>query len=164
MRRLRITGVSERSEAIGSEIRTSTPVSPHPQDSQAYLQYQRGLVNLHRMTGVPPSIKILNGEVRRTSDNAVIGGVYSDIWQGTWLEEEKVALKALRCTRASDPRAKRVIFIFLIYRRVFDDIILAVRKRGQNLVKTQTQQRTCSLWDCHGHWPTYTHGEISSKD
>ena len=60
-------------------------------DSQRYLQYQRGLINLHRETGIPPSIKVLNGEVVRKGDFAVAGGAYSDIWVGMWLGEEKVS-------------------------------------------------------------------------
>jgi hypothetical protein len=64
--------------------------TPTVRDSQRYLQYQRGLIKLHRETGIPPTIKVLNGEVTRSSDLAVDGGVYSDIWIGTWLGEEKV--------------------------------------------------------------------------
>ncbi|KAJ3517797.1 hypothetical protein NLJ89_g281 [Agrocybe chaxingu] len=73
-----------------------------------YLQYQRGLINLHRETGVPPTIKVLNGEVTKHGDLAIAGGVYSDIWAGKWLGEEKVALKALRNIRATDAKAKKV--------------------------------------------------------
>ncbi|KAF8906038.1 TKL/TKL-ccin protein kinase [Gymnopilus junonius] len=76
--------------------------------SQRYLEYQRGLIKLHRETGIPPTIKILNGEVIRNGELAVAGGTYSDIWVGLWLGEEKVvALKALRNVRASDPKARK---------------------------------------------------------
>ncbi|KAF8197415.1 TKL/TKL-ccin protein kinase [Pholiota molesta] len=88
----------------GSSRSRSTPTV---RDSQRYLQYQRGLIKLHRETGIPPTIKVLNGEVTRSSDLAVDGGVYSDIWIGTWLGEEKVALKALRNIKASDSRAQK---------------------------------------------------------
>ena len=63
---------------------------PQVHDSQRYLQYQRGLINLHRETGIPPTIKVLNGEVYKTGELAVAGGTYSDIWLGLWLGEEKV--------------------------------------------------------------------------
>ena len=69
--------------------RVSSP-SPLSQNGQQYLQCQRGLVNLHRETGIPPTIKVLNGEVVRVSELAVAGGTYSDIWVGEWLGEEKV--------------------------------------------------------------------------
>ncbi|KDR81397.1 hypothetical protein GALMADRAFT_89278 [Galerina marginata CBS 339.88] len=103
LRILRETGKNE------VEIETPRSASPLPQfrDSQRYLQYQRGLINLHRETGIPPAIKILNGEVTKIGELAVAGGTYSDIWIGQWLGEEKVALKALRNVRASDPKARK---------------------------------------------------------
>lgn len=51
---------------------------------------QRGLVNLHRMTAILPSVKILDGEIVKLDDIPVAGGKYSDIWLGRWLDEEKV--------------------------------------------------------------------------
>lgn len=71
--------------------RSSSPL-PLPQDSQSYLQYQRGLMNLHHVTGIPPTVKVLNGEVTKEGELAVAGGTYSDIWLGTWLGEEKVGM------------------------------------------------------------------------
>lgn len=84
-------------EVIRHDDRSSVPVAtsssmPAIRDSQRYLQYQRGLIKLHRETGVPPSIKILNGEVVRNGDFPVAGGAYSDIWVGMWLGEEKVCV------------------------------------------------------------------------
>ena len=70
-------------------VRPTSP-SPRPVDSQRYLEYQRGLLNLHRLTGIPPSVKVLNGEVTKSSDLAIAGGTYSDIWLGAWLGEQKV--------------------------------------------------------------------------
>lgn len=69
---------------------TSNLPPPQPRDSQRYLQYQRGLINLHRETGIPPTIKVLDGEVTKVGELAVAGGTYSDIWVGMWLGEEKV--------------------------------------------------------------------------
>lgn len=65
---------------------------PEPRDSERYLQYQRGLINLHRTTGIPPTVKRLNGEITKLGDLAVAGGTYSDIWLGMWLCEKKVRL------------------------------------------------------------------------
>lgn len=74
---------------------TMTSTSPsQPADAQRYLQYQRGLLDLHRLTGIPPSVKVLNGEVTKTSELPVAGGTYSDIWLGAWLGEKKVMLDA----------------------------------------------------------------------
>lgn len=70
--------------------------SPGPQLSmtqprdERYLQYQRGLMNLHRTTGTPPSVKILDGEITAVDDLPIAGGTYSDIWKGEWLGEQKV--------------------------------------------------------------------------
>jgi hypothetical protein len=69
--------------------------SPQPAETQGYLQYQRGLLNLHRLTGISPSVKVLNGEVTKVGDLAIAGGTYSDIWIGAWLGEKKVIH---RCT------------------------------------------------------------------
>jgi hypothetical protein len=80
----------DRNAAIGS-----TASVPPTRGGQRYLQYQRDLITLHRETGIPPTIKKLNGEVTRTSDLAVAGGMYSDIWMGLWLDEEKV--RCLNC-------------------------------------------------------------------
>ncbi|KAF9496038.1 kinase-like protein [Pleurotus eryngii] len=74
---------------------------------ERYLEYQRSLMNLHRITGLPPSVKILNGEITKAGDLAVAGGAYSDVWKGKWLGEEEVALKALRNVRSSDRRARQ---------------------------------------------------------
>jgi hypothetical protein len=75
-------------------VRSASP-SPQPADAQRYLQYQRGLLNLHRLTGIPPSVKVLNGEVTKSSDLAIAGGTYSDIWLGAWLGEKKVTIKCV---------------------------------------------------------------------
>ncbi|KAL0947261.1 hypothetical protein HGRIS_013382 [Hohenbuehelia grisea] len=76
-------------------------------DDNLYLQYQQSLMNLHKETGIPPSVKILNGEVTKIGELAIAGGTYSDVWLGTWLGSEKVALKALRNIKASDRRARQ---------------------------------------------------------
>ncbi|KAF7983136.1 hypothetical protein HWV62_24109 [Athelia sp. TMB] len=100
---------------------TSTPrASPLPRDMfvdrkatsspppmQERDQIRRALYELHKLTGVPPSVKILDGEVEKVGELAVTGGTYSDIWEGTWMGQEKVALKALRNIKASDQKAKR---------------------------------------------------------
>lgn len=70
--------------------RVSSPIPLSTEDSSRYLEYQRGLINLHRETGIPPTVKVLNNEVRRIGELAVAGGFWSDIWQGLWLDEEKV--------------------------------------------------------------------------
>ncbi|KAK7060810.1 hypothetical protein VNI00_000543 [Paramarasmius palmivorus] len=62
---------------------------PSPRDGQRYLSYQRGLMNLHKATGIPPTVKVLDGEVTKEGEIPFAGGPYSDIWFGKWLGEEK---------------------------------------------------------------------------
>ncbi|KAG6861880.1 hypothetical protein C0995_010586 [Termitomyces sp. Mi166 len=121
---------SEADQLMFADIRTGSP-PPLPSDSQRYLEHQRevvqrGLIQLHELTGIPPSIKLMNGEVKRVGDLAVAGGTYSDIWQGLWLGQKKVervlssilkigcsrgitqvALKALRNIKATDSKAQK---------------------------------------------------------
>jgi hypothetical protein len=87
------------------EQRTSSPVPMSPPGSpitaasksfsQQYLEMQRGLINLHRMGAIVPTVKILDGEIVKLDDIPVAGGTYSDIWLGRWFDEEKVLVDAL---------------------------------------------------------------------
>ena len=91
MQELRILREVNRSEGgFSAQEAAASHSVPAVYDSQRYLQYQRRLINLHRETGIPPSIKVLNCGVVRSSDSPVAGGAYSDIWEGMWLGEEKV--------------------------------------------------------------------------
>ncbi len=76
-------------EAAVSHVDTRSEL-PMPKDGERYLEYQRSLMNLHRATGLPPSVKVLNGEITKAGDLAVAGGAYSDVWKGKWLGEEEV--------------------------------------------------------------------------
>lgn len=60
-----------------------------------HLEYQWRLIELHQETGVPPTVKILNGEVKKIYDLAVSGGSYSDVWVGMGLDHEKVCIWAM---------------------------------------------------------------------
>jgi hypothetical protein len=57
---------------------------------QKYSQFEETLLSLHRATGIPPSIKRLDGEIKRDGDIPFAGGLYCDVWLGTWLGGEKV--------------------------------------------------------------------------
>ncbi|KZS99320.1 kinase-like protein [Sistotremastrum niveocremeum HHB9708] len=78
-----------------------------PRDSQKYLDYQRGLLNLHQSTGVLPSVPNLSQEITRSGQRAVTGGTFSDVWMGEWLGGKKVALKGLRGVAVSPNAQKR---------------------------------------------------------
>jgi len=47
-------------------------------------------MDLHDLTGIPPLIKILDGEIKKTGELAVAGGPSSDIWCGIWLGQKRV--------------------------------------------------------------------------
>jgi len=53
-------------------------------------QFRRGLAELQRLTGIPPTIKRLDGEVVRLGDMPVERGGHSALWQGLWLGRNKV--------------------------------------------------------------------------
>jgi hypothetical protein len=52
-------------------------------------------MTIHRSTGIPPSVKNLNGEVNKLGDLAIAGGTYSDIWLGKWLGDEKARFSTI---------------------------------------------------------------------
>jgi len=132
---------------------------PQGRDSQQYLQYQRDLISLHRETGIPPTIKRLNDEVMKTSELAVAGGTYSDIWIGVWLGEEKVRRKfhGSYFTHDNDwpfrPGGSQIYKEYTIIQRCDEEgpshrtcvcIVLTpsaveVRERGQNVGEAQAR-------------------------
>jgi hypothetical protein len=75
---------------VATNLSSSPP--PEPREGERYLQYQRGLMELHQKTGIPPTVKRLNGEVTKMGDLAIAGGTYSDIWLGMWLGEKKASV------------------------------------------------------------------------
>ncbi|KAF9444679.1 kinase-like protein [Macrolepiota fuliginosa MF-IS2] len=93
--------------------------------AQQCREMQRGLAMLHRMTAIPPSNKILDGEVRKTDNLAIAGGSSSDIWRGLWLDEMKVALKGMRSIRIDDKSAqKRFVREIEVWSRLDNEHIL----------------------------------------
>ncbi|KAF5386909.1 hypothetical protein D9615_001738 [Tricholomella constricta] len=134
-----------------AKIRSTSP-APLPSDSQRYLEYQRGLVELHNLTGIPPSVKVLNGEVVKVGDLAIAGGTYSDIWEGKWLGVKKVALKALRNIKANDPKArKRFEHEINVWAELDNDHILPfygiVTDQGQHIQMVSSWQDNGNVLD-----------------
>ena len=62
-------------------------------------QIEQALFDLHRLTSIPPTIPILNNQVKKTGPIPVRGGPYSQIFEGRWLGEKKVW--AYRSTRVA---------------------------------------------------------------
>ncbi|THH31755.1 hypothetical protein EUX98_g2416 [Antrodiella citrinella] len=65
--------------------------SSRPVESEAYRQTERGMSELFTMTGIPPTLRNLNGEITRPDDLPYVGGVHSDVWIGYWLGDQKVS-------------------------------------------------------------------------
>lgn len=69
-----------------------SPTSSRPSSPITTVQNQieRALLDIHRLTNIPPTIPILNNQVKRTNPTSVRGGPYSQIYEGRWLGEKKV--------------------------------------------------------------------------
>ncbi|KXN93352.1 hypothetical protein AN958_00276, partial [Leucoagaricus sp. SymC.cos] len=68
----------------------STRASKAP-SSTHYLDMQRGLMSLHDLTGILPTVKILDGEITRDGEIAIAGGFNTDIWRGKWMGQKEVS-------------------------------------------------------------------------
>ncbi|KAF4615074.1 hypothetical protein D9613_002860 [Agrocybe pediades] len=80
------------------------------QDRKGFACYGKRLSSMDMQyppLNLPANLAAVNVTLNTSevSDLAVAGWMYSDIWMGQWLGEEKVALNALRDVKASDPRA-----------------------------------------------------------
>ncbi|KZT06149.1 kinase-like protein [Laetiporus sulphureus 93-53] len=51
------------------------------------------LVDFQRLTGMPPTIKILNGQVKKLGDRPLVWGNYSELWSGVWLGKIQIVLR-----------------------------------------------------------------------
>lgn len=67
-----------------------------------------------------PNMNLKRGEVRRTGNYAVNGTSRTDIWEGCYLNEEKVAIRVLRAVYATPKTLKRFKIEAEIWRRVFE--------------------------------------------
>lgn len=67
-----------------------------------------------------PNMNLRRGEVRRTSNYAVNGTSRTDVWEGCYLNEEKVAIRVLRAVYATPKTLKRFKIEAEIWRRVFE--------------------------------------------
>lgn len=92
--RKELNSLREVAEPSGTPDKPSD--SPEPQSSkpqrkyERYLQYQRGLMNLHRATGIPPSVKTPNSEIIIAHDPPIAGGTHGDRRKEKWSEKQKV--------------------------------------------------------------------------
>ncbi|KAH7905718.1 kinase-like domain-containing protein [Hygrophoropsis aurantiaca] len=105
----------------------SAPTAPTPEMTVQH-QIEEALLNLHRLTGILPTVKILDNQVTKLNSTPSKGGPCSEVWEGLWLGSEKVALKCLRIMQPSDPKAERV------KRRFIDEISVWANLRHDNIL------------------------------
>ncbi|KAI0933772.1 hypothetical protein AcV5_005833 [Taiwanofungus camphoratus] len=117
-------------------------------DDETYKQYQKGLIALHRLTGIPPTVKYLDGEVVKQNDLPVEKGPHSQIWTGYWLMETKVALKALRGFTVSEKARNRFTREIKVWARLNHPHILPFYGIVTNL---GPQLHTVSPWQDNGN-------------
>ncbi|KAJ3560551.1 hypothetical protein NP233_g10763 [Leucocoprinus birnbaumii] len=105
------TAVMEEGQQELRNLRSNQGQGKFPTGSRSgkrYLDMQRGLMNLHDLTKIPPTIKVLDGEITREGEIAIAGGTSSDIWRGRWMGQKPVALKTMRSVNSQDKRAQKV--------------------------------------------------------
>jgi len=76
-------------------------------EDQTYAEVEQGLAELHHLTGIPPSLPRLDGQVVKLENIPRFTGSHSQIWVGKWLGKTTVALKALQSIALSEKGLKR---------------------------------------------------------
>ncbi|KZT20257.1 TKL/TKL-ccin protein kinase [Neolentinus lepideus HHB14362 ss-1] len=117
---------------------------------------QHGLAQIHRLTGIPPSVKVLDGEVVKTDDMPIVGGTFTDVWRGVWLGTEKVALKAVRGIKAFDKAKRRFESEIEIWARLEHEHILPLYGIATNLGQ---HIHIVSPWQDNGDLLEYVKGQ-----
>ncbi|QRV82209.1 Tyrosine kinase catalytic domain protein [Ceratobasidium sp. AG-Ba] len=97
----------------------------HPAESASHAVISRGLLNMQHMSGELPPIAFLEGhECKLVGTAAIAGSTIYDVYEGLWLGEEKVAVKVLRSSKASDNNVKRFNRQVKIWHRMKSKYIL----------------------------------------
>lgn len=80
----------------------------HPVDSPSHANISRGLLGMQQASGELPPIAFLEGhECKLVGTAPIAGSTVYDVYEGLWLGEEKVAVKVLRSSKASENNVKR---------------------------------------------------------
>ncbi|KAB5596481.1 Rap guanine nucleotide exchange factor [Ceratobasidium theobromae] len=77
-------------QTIQEELKDEQP------DTDTYIALRGGLDTLHTKTGILPPLTNLSGQVTKLSEHPVAEGGMADIYEGRWVGDEKVMLKAIR--------------------------------------------------------------------
>ncbi|QRV86067.1 RasGEF domain protein [Ceratobasidium sp. AG-Ba] len=98
-------------ETIQVELKDEQP------GTEEYKALRGGLNTLHNKTGILPPLTNLTGQVIRLSEHPAAEGGMADIYEGQWVGDEKVMLKAIRHVE-SESAVKRFRHEIDIWRRL----------------------------------------------
>ncbi|KZT06170.1 kinase-like protein [Laetiporus sulphureus 93-53] len=84
----------------------STKVANESLTKEEHDGLRERLVNFHRLTGIPPTIKILNGQVKKLGDRPLVWGSYSELWSGVWLGKIQIVLRVQDITVSQEAIAR----------------------------------------------------------
>jgi hypothetical protein len=89
---------------------------------------ESNLYNLLRSSrSLLPNMNLKRGEVRRTSNYAVNGTSRTDVWEGCYLNEEKVAIRVLRAVYAT-PKTLKVHYLNIVVVVVVDAQLINLQR------------------------------------
>ncbi|KAB5594787.1 RasGEF domain containing protein [Ceratobasidium theobromae] len=98
-------------QTIQEELRDEQP------DTETYLALRGGLDMLHARTGILPPLTNLSGQVTKLSEHPVAEGLMADIYEGRWVGDEKVRIRAIQHVE-SESAIKRFRHEVDIWRRL----------------------------------------------
>ena len=75
-------------KAVVESPESTCPPSPVTLTVQS--QLEQALLDLHRLTNIPPTIPILNNQIKKQSSLPTSWGRHSAVFEGSWLGGKKV--------------------------------------------------------------------------
>ncbi|KAL4065424.1 kinase-like domain-containing protein [Scleroderma yunnanense] len=91
-------------------------------------QLEQALLDLHRLTNIPPTIPILNNQIKRVNSVPVCWGRCSTVYEGSWLGGKKVALKTWQLVDRNNPRSQ------ILQERFEHEIIVWSKLKHENVL------------------------------
>ncbi|KAF8675030.1 kinase-like protein [Rhizoctonia solani] len=126
----------------------------HPAGSLTHDNISRGLLGMQQASGQLPPIAFLEGhECKIVSQAPIAGSTVYDVYEGLWLGEEKVAVKILRSSKASEGNVRRFHRQVNIWHRMKSKYIL--RFYGVASIAGGSSFYLVSPWCENGDAPKY---------
>ncbi|ELU38405.1 protein tyrosine kinase domain-containing protein [Rhizoctonia solani AG-1 IA] len=109
----------------------------HPAGSLTHDNISRGLLGMQQASGQLPPIAFLEGhECKIVSQAPIAGSTVYDVYEGLWLGEEKVAVKILRSSKASEGNVR----------------VSIISPSSKHLASNEEQIYLALLWSCIHRW------------